>query len=214
MIVHFYNTRKKSIIIILIKIEMNDFEKISCPKCGVNNNAIAKFCENCGFRFEELKDSTIEAPPEYGVAERKRFRVYSMFAVTIFFAVFFITLGVLLLEYGVIFIATGCLVICPLGALSTYGYFNYLRNEFSISTEEIKLQKTHSLTKITWGEFDILRVNTTYTEFTKFRIRCIDKIHNRTVQTFNFRFYNRNKAKVVLDLLKEFTQIKKKELKF
>lgn len=199
---------------------MNSSEK-TCPKCGITNNFVAKFCENCGYNFEEIKDPVIEAPSEYEVAERKRFRVYSMFALTIFFAVFFITLGVLLLEYGGIFVAIGCLVLCPLGALSTYGYFNYLRNEFSISTEEIKLQKTHSLTKITWGEFDILKVkikgefstsSTIYRDFTKFQIRCIDKIHNMTVQTFNFRFYNRKKAKVVLDLLIEFAQIKNKEL--
>lgn len=208
-------------------IDMNTSENKTCPKCGVTNNTIAKFCENCGFTFEEIKsqDNAIKESPEYEVTERKRLRVYSMLALTIFFAIFFITLGALLPEYFGIFIAVGFIVLCPLGALSTNGYLNDLRKKFIISIEEIKLQKTHSLIKIRWGEFDILRVkikgefsvdfpsiSAISRDYTKFRILCIDKIHNRTVQTFNFKFYNRKKAREVLDLLVKFAEIMNKEL--
>ncbi len=211
---------------------MNASQQITCPKCGFINDIISKFCKNCGFSFEEIKskpletwsqDNNIKNPTEFEVTEQKRLRVYSQFILTIFFVIFFITLASLVPEYYSMFSGLGFLVLCPLSALSFYEYSNNLRKKFSISVEEIKLQKTHKLIKIRWDEFDILRVkikgeffmdfSAIYRDYTKFRILCIDQKSNKTIQSFNFRFYNRMKGKEVLDLLIKFAQLKNKELK-
>ena len=211
---------------------MNASQQKTCPKCGFINDIISKFCKNCGFSFEEIKskpletwsqDNNIKNPTEFEVTEQKRLRVYSQIILTIFFVIFFITLASLVPEYLYMFSGLGFLVLCPLSALSFYEYTNNLRKKFSISVEEIKLQKTHKLIKIRWDEFDILRVKikgefsmdftAIYREYTKFRILCIDQKSNKTIQSFNFRFYNRKKGKEVLDLLINFAQRKNKELK-
>ena len=79
---------------------MNASTQIICPKCGIINNKMAEFCQNCGFSFEEVKskpleaslqDNSIKNPPEYKITEQKRLRVYSIITLTIFFTVFFIT---------------------------------------------------------------------------------------------------------------------------
>jgi len=162
---------------------------------------------------------------EIEITEQKRLRVYSMIILTIFFVIFFVTLASIFPEYAALFPGLGVLVICPLSALSFYEYSNNLRKKFSISVEEIKLQKTHKLIKIRWDDFDILRVkilgefssdfpsiSAVYRDYTKFRVRCIDQKSNKIIQSFKFRFYNQMKGKQVLNLLTEFAQIKNKEL--
>ena len=105
---------------------MNASQQISCPKCGTINKIVAKFCQDCGFSFEETKskpletssqDNSIKNPPEYEVTERKRIRVYSIIILTIFFTVFFITLGILFpefLSYGLVLIV---ILLCLLNKL-------------------------------------------------------------------------------------------------
>jgi len=212
---------------------MNASQQITCPKCGIINKIIAKFCQSCGFSLEGIKskpletssrDNSIKNPPEYAITEQKRIRVYSIIILTIFFIIFFITLASTFPEYIGLFIGLGVFLLCPLSFLSFYEYTNNLRKTFSISVEKIKLQKTSKLIQVRWEEFDILRVKVlgeffsegpfgVYRDNTKFRISCIDGKNNRIIQSFKFRFYNRKKGKEVFDLLINFAQIKNKELK-
>lgn len=213
---------------------MNASKQITCPKCGIINNKMAKFCQNCGFSLEEVKlkslkaslqDNSIKNPPEYKITEQKRLRVYSLITLTIFFTVFFITLGLIFPESISYVRNLGVILLCLLSFLSFREYTNNLRKTFSISVEKIKLQKTSKLIQVRWDEFDTLRVKVLGEFFTdipfghisrdctKFRISCIDGKSNRIIQSFKFRFYNRNKGKKVLDLLISFAQIKNKELK-
>jgi len=213
---------------------MNASQQITCPKCEFINDTISKFCKNCGFSFEEIKskpletwskDNNIKNPTEFEVTEQKRLRVYSQIILTIFFVIFFITLASLVPEYLSLLFGLGFLVLCPLSALSFYEYNNNLRKKFSITVEEIKLQKTHKLIKIRWDEFSILKIkikgefsvdfpsnSAIYRDYTKFRILCIDQKSNKTIQSFKFRFYNKMKAKEVLNILVKFAQIKNKEV--
>lgn len=212
---------------------MNVSQQITCPKCGIINNNIAKFCQSCGFSLEGIKskpletssrDNNIKNPPEYAITEQKRLRVYSLIILTIFFAIFFITLASIFPEYISMFSGLGVLLLCLLSFLSFHEYTNNLRKTFSISVEKIKLQKTSKLIQVRWDEFDILRVKVlgeftsegpfmVYRDNTKFRISCIDGKSNRIIQSFKFRFYNKKKGKEVYDLLINFAKIKNKELK-
>ena len=210
---------------------MNAYDKITCPKCGTINNANNKFCQNCGFSFEEIKleplsrDKVIKDQAEFKVTEQKRLRVYSMIILTIFFVIFFITIASIVPEYIGLFVGLGFFILCPLGALSFHEYGNNLRKTFSISAEEIKLQKTHKLIKIKWDDFDILRVkikgefsfdfpsiSAVYRDYTKFRVNCIDQKSKKIIQSFKFRFYNKTKGKQVLHQLTWAAQIKNKKL--
>ena len=212
---------------------MNASQQITCPKCGIINNIIAKFCQSCGFSLEGInskpletssRDNNIKNPPEYAITEQKRLRVYSVIILTIFFFIFFITLSSIFPEFASFGLGLGALLLCLLSFLSFHEYTNNLRKTFSISVEKIKLQKTSKLIQVRWEEFDILRVKVLgeflsggpfmiYRDNTKFRISCIDGKNNRIIQSFKFRFYNRKKGKEVFDLLINFAKIKNKELK-
>jgi len=212
---------------------MNASQQITCPKCGIANKNVAIFCQDCGFALKEIKSEPIETSsqenstknlPEYEVTERKRIRVYSVIILTIFFAIFFIMLSLIFPEFASYGLGLSVIVICILGYFSFREYFNNLRKTFSISVENIKLQKTIKLIQVRWDEFDFLKVKVLgefyssgpfgiHRDNTKFRISCFDGKSNRIIRSFKFQFFNRSKGKEVLDLLIKFAQIKNKELK-
>lgn len=162
---------------------------------------------------------------EIEIAETNYFRIISLLAVTVFFYIFIITLGVLLIDMIGVFIGIGILILCPLTFLSYRGYFNNLRKKFIISAEEIRLQKTHSEIKIRWDDFDILRISAKgefyidfpstsaiSREYTLFRLGFIDRESNKIVQSWKFRFYKTVQAREVLNLLKQNARMKGKEI--
>ena len=161
----------------------------------------------------------------FEVGERKRLRVCSIIIFTALLLSFFIVFAFLIPEYMSLFIGLGLFLCCPLGAFSFYEYSNNFRKKFSIYNEEIRLQKTYSLTKVRWNDFDVLRIKSLgefsfdfptisgiYRDFTKFRIGCIDQKNNRIIQTFKFRFYNKTKATELLKRLIQYAQLKNKEV--
>lgn len=171
--------------------------------------------------YDNMKNDSLY----FEVGERKRLRVYSMIIFTVLLLLLFIVFAFLTPEYMSLFIGLGLFLGCPLGAFSFYEYSNNFRKKFSIYDEEIRLQKTYSLIKVRWNDFDALRIKSlgefsfdfptisaVYRDFTKFRIRCIDQKNNRTIQTFKFRFYNKKKASELLKRLIQYAQYKNKKI--
>jgi len=169
--------------------------------------------------------SVNQGKDEIEISETNYFRVIFYLAITVFFAIFFITLVVLIPDFIGLFLGLGFLVLCPIGYISSHLYINDLRKKFIMSEEEIKLQKTHKLIKIRWDDFDIIGISakgefyvhfsagsSISREYTKFRLIFINRENNEVVQTWKFRFYKRDKAAEVLRLFKQKARKKNKEI--